>query len=52
MDTIFEIDDIDQPISETKETKPKKEPKIKKKKAMSEERRQALREQLSRGRAT
>tara|TARA_R110001606_G_scaffold376934_2_gene535788 strand:- start:12 stop:539 length:528 start_codon:yes stop_codon:yes gene_type:complete len=52
METIFEIDDIEQPVPETKPTKPKKEPKIKKKKEMSEERRQALREQLSRGRAT
>ena len=52
METIFEIDDIDQPQEKKTEKKPKKEPKIKKKKEMSEERRQALREQLSRGRAT
>lgn len=54
METIFEIDDIETPQPETaQEEKPKKkEPKIKKKKEMSEERKQKLREQLSRGRKT
>ena len=51
MDTIFEIDDIDKPVEE-KQEKPKREPKIRKKKEMSEERRQKLLENLSRGRKT
>jgi predicted nucleic acid-binding Zn-ribbon protein len=52
MDTIFEIEDIDN-TPETPSEKPvKKEPKIKKKKEMSEERKQKLRDQLSKGRKT
>ena len=58
MDTIFEIDDIDthaeeaENVTEDVPVKPKKEPKIKKKKEMSEDRKEKLREQLSRGRKT
>ena len=54
MDTIFEIEDIDNDkTTETPSSKPvKKEPKIKKKKEMSEERKQKLRLQLSKGRKT
>jgi len=50
MDTIFELEDVDSnhEVSE----KVKKEPKIKKKREMSEERKQKLREQLARGRKT
>ena len=51
MDVVFEIDD-DEPKTEVVEESKVANTKIRKKKIMSEERKTALREQLSRGRAT